>query len=415
MQSALNYPPGQETSLRIEAHTRTRLEEPYSQCTDQKYAVFQRAPLQEYIYSPELCWKSCYQSEFATECGCLDVREQVVPSVLKKYDFCGKWRSNMSETIERVGCRERFTSQKACNCHLACSERLYKYDSGSSPWPAESYQLHFYDKYIAGKTYEQHFAVYKNLSDRARKARFYKNYTEEFMREIHAQLKATDIMARNFAQLNVYFDKLMLTMLDDEESISVATLLSNVGGSLNLWIGITFCTIIELIDLLYRILCHNHGNRNISSQGQGQIKGQGQSQGQSQCYDNSFRQFGRLENIRRHSSTRGNNKQCNDFPSRDDRFPREPHTAGYGYPSGQHIADIRYPSGLQTANTTFPNGDYTSHSRLPSDQYTADGIRHRYSEVFREPVQYGMYSRIYTTEFIMNPHHSNEYVYNGKL
>ncbi len=410
MYYALNYPPGHETSLRIEANTRSRLGDPYSHCTDQKYAVFQKAPLQEYIYSPQLCWKACHQSEFATECGCLDVREQVMPSVLQKYDFCGKWRSNMSETIERVGCREHFTPQRPCDCHLACSERLYKYDSGSSPWPAESYQLHFYDKYIAGKTYEQHFAVYKNLSLKARKARIYKNYTEEFMREIHEQLKATDIMARNFAQLNVYFDKLMVTMLDYEESISVATLLSNVGGSLNLWIGITFCTIIELIDLLYRILCHNHGNKEISSQGQGQ------SQGQSQCYDNnSFGQFGRLENIRRQNSTRGDNKQWNSLPSQDNRFPRESHTARNRYPTGQHSAHIRYPGGLHTADITFPNGDYTSDSRLPSDQYTADGIRHRYSEVFREPVPYGLYSRIYTTEFIMNPHQSNEYVYNGKL
>ena len=230
-------------------------------------------------------------------------------------------------------------------------------------------------------------------------------------------------------------DKLMVTMLDDEESISVATLLSNVWGSLNLWIGITFCTIIELIDLLYRILCHNHGNKEISSQGQGQIKGQCQSQ--SQCNDNSFRQFGRLENVRRQSSVQRDNKQCNSFPSQDNRFPREPHTAGnrdpslqhtadiryptgqhtadIRYPSGPHMADIRYPTGPHTADITFPNGNYTSDSRLPSDQYSADGIRHRYSEVFREPVHYGLYSRIYTTEFIMNPHQSNEYVYNGKL
>ncbi len=280
MRSALNYPAGHETSLRLEALARTRLGEPFSQCTDRTFLDFQGESVGEYIYSPSLCENVCHQSQIVRNCSCIDVGVQATPSMLQKYNFCGKWESNMTESILRVACREAFSAKEPCQCLLPCEEKLYVYDSGSSPWPGESYQLHFYDKYIHGRPYAHRFQMYAKLANQARVARYYNNYSHEFLEEIHDKLRSTDLMARNFAQLNVFFDKSMVTELKDEESITVPTLLANVGGSLNLWIGITFCTLVELVDLVYRLICQGQNKE------QGHCKGQGHNQ--ERCHCDSF-------------------------------------------------------------------------------------------------------------------------------
>ena len=290
---------------------------------------FQGESMEEYIYSPSLCENSCYQSQIVSKCRCIDVGIQATPSMLQKYDFCGKWMNNMTETLLKVSCRVMFKAKDSCQCLLPCQEKLYVYDSASSPWPGESYQLHFYDKYIAGKPYAKRFQMYGVLANEARIARIYNNYSLEFLGEIHDKLRKTELMSRNFAQLNVYFDKAMVTELKDEESITVPTLLANVGGSLNLWIGITFCTLIELIDLIYRLLCQGHDSN------QGQVKSQGHTQ-----------------------------QRCN--------------------------CDMFYCS-------------HKNQQRMGGRCFQPEGISHRYSEVYRQPLGHGQYSTIYTTEFFVNP------------
>ncbi len=60
-------------------------------------------------------------------------------------------------------------------------------------------------------------------------------------------------MRDNFIQLAVHFEDQALTTYEDREALTLANMIGSIGGSLNLWAGISFLTILELLELFYRL------------------------------------------------------------------------------------------------------------------------------------------------------------------
>ena len=58
----------------------------------------------------------------------------------------------------------------------------------------------------------------------------------------------------HFFQLHVSLSSDLVTEYHEEFSLTTASFIGQLGGILNLWIGISFFTIIEIIDLLFRLL-----------------------------------------------------------------------------------------------------------------------------------------------------------------
>ena len=67
-------------------------------------------------------------------------------------------------------------------------------------------------------------------------------------------LSLGDMIARNFLQLNVVFQHIYPHILTDKPDMTHEILLSNVGGLLSLWLGVTAMTMFEFVELLYRII-----------------------------------------------------------------------------------------------------------------------------------------------------------------
>ena len=63
-------------------------------------------------------------------------------------------------------------------------------------------------------------------------------------------------------QVQVSFATTMVQRMYDEPSISTATLIGTLGGTLNLWIGIGFVTLFELLELLLQLWCCASQNAN---------------------------------------------------------------------------------------------------------------------------------------------------------
>ena len=47
-----------------------------------------------------------------------------------------------------------------------------------------------------------------------------------------------------------------VTVLQDKPALGLESLLGTMGGTLNLWIGISFITLIEIIDLIFNVILH---------------------------------------------------------------------------------------------------------------------------------------------------------------
>jgi len=65
---------------------------------------------------------------------------------------------------------------------------------------------------------------------------------------------SSDELKRSFLEVYVYFDELKYTMIEETEKMSIIDLISNCGWQMGLFIGVSFLSFIELVDLALQIL-----------------------------------------------------------------------------------------------------------------------------------------------------------------
>ena len=56
-----------------------------------------------------------------------------------------------------------------------------------------------------------------------------------------------DWMWYNFARVNIYFSEAQIVEIVEVRSISVTTLLANIGGAVGLWAGLSVITVVEFV------------------------------------------------------------------------------------------------------------------------------------------------------------------------
>jgi hypothetical protein len=54
----------------------------------------------------------------------------------------------------------------------------------------------------------------------------------------------------NLVKINIYYDKLTYTLIDEFETTTMPTLLSNIGGTLGLYLSVSVLSIVELIEVI---------------------------------------------------------------------------------------------------------------------------------------------------------------------
>ncbi len=150
--------------------------------------------------------------------------------------------------INRMNCsyyvKNRLLKTTDCDCPICCNETLYKYRITESPWPHLSYHLPLYKEVIRKMPFKSHFSEY------------YEPLAEiEFINEslIYPELRKTDLISRNFIQVHVKMDSDLLVKYVEKEALSWESFVGGLGGLLNLWTGITFFAVLELLELGYSL------------------------------------------------------------------------------------------------------------------------------------------------------------------
>ena len=57
-------------------------------------------------------------------------------------------------------------------------------------------------------------------------------------------------LAANLVKVNIYYDKLSYTLINEFETTTLATLLSNIGGVLGLYLSVSVLSIVELVEVI---------------------------------------------------------------------------------------------------------------------------------------------------------------------
>ena len=78
-------------------------------------------------------------------------------------------------------------------------------------------------------------------------------------RIIKSKFSSTDqityaTLKRNIAQVMVYYEDLGYQQYDEVEKMSLSDLVANIGGFLGLFLGMSFLSFVEILDILLQIL-----------------------------------------------------------------------------------------------------------------------------------------------------------------
>uniref|UniRef100_A0A183V586 Amiloride-sensitive sodium channel n=2 Tax=Toxocara canis TaxID=6265 RepID=A0A183V586_TOXCA len=200
-------PTGYISSFGLRLRKMTRLPAPYGDCVpDGKTSDY---VYQNYEYSVEGCYRSCFQQLVLKDCQCGDPRFPVPE---------GHTHCEAADPVARKCLDERTTELGGlhgsfrCRCQQPCKQSIYSVTYSPAKWPSQSLQIQL-------------------GSCNGTPAECNKHYKE------------------NGAMIEVFYEQLNFEMLTESEAYGLVNLLADFGGQLGLWCGISFLTCCEFVFL----------------------------------------------------------------------------------------------------------------------------------------------------------------------
>lgn len=249
-----DVPPGFSASFGIRPKRNIRIGPPHGKCSNhnpfgdgsQRYRLM-------------ACQKMCLQHYIVETCGCADVGMPVLPlrsniswcrSDRELPDNCMFTASKeclrlMMKLHERIQCvratkariTKNTTAMQDCNCFPPCDEVSYDVSYSLSKWPASGYE--------GDAAYFDVFGIEK-FNERFNKSETQGKY-ELFTR--HFNVTRREEAMKDFARLNVYIADSNVVKTQESEDYTRNQLVSDIGGQLGLWVGISIITLAEVLEL----------------------------------------------------------------------------------------------------------------------------------------------------------------------
>ncbi|XP_071484466.1 acid-sensing ion channel 2-like [Diadema antillarum] len=183
---------GVQTWVGVDIIETNNLEEPYGQCRKKTLNHFPH-------YSHVACELECLSEFLIGQCGCKTLAMSGEARECTAYQYFSCISPNLAN----------YTSD-GCDCPLACSSRQY----------VESVS--------------------------------FSNFPSDFMASIIAASFRTtpSNVQKNVCAVNIFMKDLTIQKISQQADYTVASLMSDIGGSLGLWLGGSVLTLFELVDLI---------------------------------------------------------------------------------------------------------------------------------------------------------------------
>lgn len=232
-------PPGQETSFGLSMLNLTRLDLPYRKCIknlklQSSYnsnffkAIFNI--LNHTIYSQKICSELCLQDYIKNNCGCLD---PALPNIYiyNNVTFCTTL--NLLDCVDAVKIDYFYNSlsNKCDQCPNECDSVNYKV-----VYSSESRFSSYYKNYISNLNVSKYFSSNSRINNN------------------------TDL-SKSVIKLNIFYNELKVTLLNQAPLLTPENLVSNIGGIVSLFLGMTLLEIPKIIEffinnLIFLIECN---------------------------------------------------------------------------------------------------------------------------------------------------------------
>jgi hypothetical protein len=221
--------PGFEYFLTLDRYFKSTLPQPYSNCqidndlpiTDFNSDLYKLISHSEFEYSQTMCFLQCYQLYAHKQCSCLD-------STIYSFLNYRKCLSQLESNCLNRFFYENFTQNNFIHnyclplCPFECNQTEIKVFSSSSQLNGEIYLDMLKEKISLVKDF-----VERNLdSNRAKES---------------------------IVKINIFYDSLSYTISTESAKMEVVSLLSNMGGNLGLFLGVSLISLCEIIEALIEI------------------------------------------------------------------------------------------------------------------------------------------------------------------
>ncbi|MFH4973780.1 hypothetical protein AB6A40_000489 [Gnathostoma spinigerum] len=211
-------PTGYISSFGMKMMKMSRLPAPFGDCIPD--GITRNYIYSGYRYSTEGCYRTCFQDMVIRECGCGDPRFPVPGGATHCHVFDNDARR----------CLERRTNELSdihgsfrCRCQQPCAQSTYTVSYSAGIFPSESLKISLgncdADPDVCNEQFQE-----------------------------------------NGAMLEVFFEALNFEMITESEAYGVVKMLSDFGGQLGLWSGVSFITLCEFVvfvfETFYMMIMH---------------------------------------------------------------------------------------------------------------------------------------------------------------
>ncbi|CAH1777675.1 unnamed protein product [Owenia fusiformis] len=265
-EKGFDIPTGFSTSVALQGSIRNLMSEPHGNCTTETLI-----PGTNYTYSSDTCVQECKQEKLIKECGCKS--SLLTASADKPHvPYCGMF--NMTNILrqmhyptddeditmavrdlERIECEGNILRLFAypaeinkCACKEACSSMKYTKTISQSVWPNDNNQNIFYETYV-------------NVTDHTLRPNIL------FKQQNITEIINNDLIHKNFLRLNIYFESLQVETTSEVEDYPLSQLISDIGGNMGFYVGISVITLLEFLSLTGTVLLYFFKDR-LASCGQ---------------------------------------------------------------------------------------------------------------------------------------------------
>uniref|UniRef100_A0A914MR23 Uncharacterized protein n=1 Tax=Meloidogyne incognita TaxID=6306 RepID=A0A914MR23_MELIC len=206
-------PTGFVSSFGLKTKILHRLDAPYGKCSD----TFRPAG---YIYaehySPEGCYRNCFQHIILERCGCGDPHRPCDARNPKE-------RACLSNQTAVLGGFHHLTHD--CHCVQPCTENTFETAYSAASWPAQNFNIGQDDCAL----------VLGN------------NFT---------MASCTEYYRKNTAYIEIYYEQLNYEKLKETPGYTAINLFSDLGGNIGLWIGFSLITVLEIVELVFECFAY---------------------------------------------------------------------------------------------------------------------------------------------------------------
>nr|XP_022345432.1 degenerin mec-10-like [Crassostrea virginica] len=225
---------GYETSIGMKMVSLSKSEEPYGKCVDGKdfYRIY------GVRYTVTTCVNLCRTTKVIDACNCRPSENIADITYMDQFAHLPVCllvnETTLNGTNNFALCEEYVLYQIEedfinCECESACSETIYKSTLSGRSWPKESF-----------------------INDELTKTAC-SNYNYSYCTELKSTIKKID-HKDNFLKFVIYYEDLNFKEIVEEPLYDVFHFLSDIGGTLGLFLGASLMSFVEIVQLILEIL-----------------------------------------------------------------------------------------------------------------------------------------------------------------